>query len=54
MLPSLARIYLISALEGTPDVLNGFLAPLGPEDQRWDFRPDPERFTLREVVAHLA
>lgn len=53
MLPLLARTYLITALGGTPEVLNGLLAPLGPEDQQWDFRPEPERFTLCEVVARL-
>ena len=33
---------------------NGFLKDLPADDPRWDFRPDPARFTLREVVAHLA
>ena len=54
MLPSLARTYLVSALAGTPDVLEGFLGGLDAHDERWDVRPDPERFTLREIVAHLA
>ncbi len=46
--------YLLCALEGTPDVLDGFLKDRPSDDPIWDFRPDPERFTLREIVAHLA
>lgn len=54
MLPAIARKYLIIALEGTPQVLGALLDSLETEDERWDLRPDPERFTLREIVAHLA
>jgi len=54
MLPALARTYLISALEGTPDVLARLLSDLASDHPRWDFTPDPERFTLREVISHLA
>ncbi len=54
MLPSVARKYLLAALAGTPDVLDGLLKELPSGDARWDRRPDPERFTLREIVAHLA
>jgi len=45
---------LLVALEGTPDVLNGLLGSLDAHDPAWDFQPDPERFTLREIIAHLA
>ena len=45
---------LSTALAGTPDVLEGLLGNLSSSDPRWDFSPDPERFTLREIVAHLA
>lgn len=48
------RKYLITALAGTPDVLEHLLAPVAAGDARWDRRPDPDRFTLREVLAHLA
>jgi len=41
------------ALSGTPDILDGFLGGLDAHDAVWDFQPDPERFTLREIVAHL-
>ena len=54
MLPPFVRKYLLMALSGTPDVLDGLLKGIPDEDPLWDFRPDPERFTLREVVAHLA
>lgn len=46
--------YLLPALAGTPDVLDGFLKAVPSGDPLWDFRPDPARFTLREIVAHLA
>ena len=46
------RKYLLGALEATPEILAHLLRDLGDEEA--DFRPDPERFTLREAVAHLA
>ena len=50
--PEIARFYLLPALEAAPAAI----AKLAPHegDPRWDERPDPARFTLREVVAHLA
>lgn len=54
MLPSYVRNYVIAALQGAPDVLETLLAGLAPDDSGWDRRPDPDRFTLREIVAHLA
>jgi len=54
MMPPAVRKYLISALAGLPDVAERLLKDLSSDDSRWDFRPDPTRFTLREVVAHLA
>ena len=46
--------YLLSALEGAPDVIAALLDGVPPDDALWDRRPDPERFSLREIVAHLA
>ena len=46
------RKYLLGALEATPEVLAHLLRGLGDEEA--DFRPDADRFTLREAVAHLA
>ncbi len=54
MLPPVALRYILSGLEGTPDVLEALLHDVTPTDARWDTRPDPDRFTLREIVAHLA
>ena len=47
-----AQSYLFSALEYAPALLAGAL--VGLTDAEADFRPDPARFSLREVVAHLA
>lgn len=54
MLHQYARRYILSSLEGTPDVLEQLLRGVKAEDVAWDRRPDPDRFTIREVVAHLA
>ena len=54
MLLPLMHDRIRSALAGTSDVLNALLRPLAPGDPRWDLRHHPERFTLREIVAHLA
>ena len=54
MLPVFARKYVLSGLSSTPDVLETILGGLDSSNSAWDFRPDPERFTLREMVAHLA
>jgi hypothetical protein len=54
MFPAFIRTYLVRSLSGTPDVLERLLKDLSADDPRWDFRPDPDRFTLREIVAHLA
>lgn len=52
MLPEKLYRYLLIDLESAPDVLAKLLQEVtGPT---WDKRPDPERFTLREVAAHLA
>lgn len=54
MLVPVMRERLLAALSGTVDVLDGLLGQTSPEDVLWDLRPDPDRFTLREVLAHLA
>jgi hypothetical protein len=54
MLPARARTYLLVSLEGTPTVLEQLLSRIAPADPLWDLRPDPERFTLREMLAHIA
>lgn len=42
--------YILNGLEAAPRVQNRLLRGVS----EWDARPDPERFTLREMVAHLA
>lgn len=46
------RRYLLGALEGTPAICERLLA--GATNEEIDRRPDPERFTIREIIAHLA
>lgn len=52
MLPEKLYRYLLIDLAAAPDVLAKLLEEVTGAE--WDKRPDPERFTLREVVAHLA
>jgi uncharacterized damage-inducible protein DinB len=52
MVPEHVRRYLLHGLAGTPIVVDRLMAAATPADL--DRRPDPERFTLREVMAHLA
>lgn len=52
MTPERVRRYAITAMEGAPVVLDRLLD--GITDAEADQRPDPERFTIREVIAHLA
>ena len=44
--------YVLKSIEFGPTVLERILKQL-PEE-KFDERPDPDRFTLREAVAHLA
>ncbi|MGI4788986.1 MAG: DinB family protein [Janthinobacterium lividum] len=53
MLPKKTFEYLLIDLEASPKTLALMLASMSdPAD--YDKRPDPDRFTLREMVAHLA
>jgi hypothetical protein len=52
MPPDPVRRYLLHGLAATPVVIDRLLRDAAPGD--YDRRPDPERFTLREVLAHLA
>jgi uncharacterized damage-inducible protein DinB len=54
MLPVPARDYLINNLDNTPATLSALLSGLQGNSPAWDVRPDPERFSLREIMAHLA
>jgi hypothetical protein len=54
MLPEKARLYPLSALESTPVVMEAIIGDRDSADPLWDFRPDQNRFTLREALAHCA
>lgn len=55
MLPLPARSYLVAALDHTPATLSALLlARLPAGHPSWNTRPAPDRFSLREIVAHLA
>jgi len=54
MLPKPVLKYVLSALEGTPATLEALSGSYPSISPIWDRRPDPDRFTLREVAAHLA
>jgi len=42
----------LDLLKATPDILRGLMAELTDEDARW--KPAPDRFSIAEVLAHLA
>ena len=54
MLIPMMRQRIKTAVAGTPDVIEALLAGIDSGDSIWDKRPDPDRFTLREILAHLA
>jgi len=42
----------LDLLEATPEILRGLMAELSDEDARW--KPEPDRFSVAEVLAHLS
>ena len=46
--------YMIAGIAAAPDIFDAILKDIAPDDPVWDIRPDPDRFTVREVLAHLA
>lgn len=46
------RRYVLSGLRATPEVYSRLLDGITEEEEQR--RPDPERFTIREAIAHLA
>ncbi|MGO8673670.1 MAG: DinB family protein [Capsulimonadaceae bacterium] len=52
--PEFTRHYLLTGLAATPDVIEALLRDIQPDDPAWDFTADPERFTLRGIIAHVA
>ena len=53
MLPERIHHYLLLDLESAPEALTRLAAGI-TAPALWDRRPDPDRFTLREMAAHLA
>jgi uncharacterized damage-inducible protein DinB len=53
-LPNAARDYLLKGIESTPTILRALTIARADDDPAWDRRSDPDRFTLREALAHLA
>ena len=54
MMPPITKKYMLTGLAGTPDILERLCAALPVESDVWDFRPDTDRLTLREILGHLA
>jgi len=52
MLTAKVYQYALMSLEGTPAVFARLLSGLSETEA--DLRPDPDRFSLREAIAHLA
>lgn len=52
MLPEKVRAYLLGALAGAPALFAVLVRDM--TDAEADRRPDPDRFTIREALAHLA
>lgn len=52
--PKPAQPYIISSLEMAPRVMSLLLEGHAENDPIWDFRPNPNRFSLREMIAHVA
>lgn len=48
----MVNYYLFRALGFTPTILADSLRRM--TEAKWDIRPDPDRFTPREVIAHMA
>lgn len=48
------RSRLVEALSGTPLVVSTLLINTPTHSPLWDYRASPERFSLREILAHLA
>jgi uncharacterized damage-inducible protein DinB len=46
--------YSVVALENTPKVLDHLLGAYDGNDNIWNYRTSEDRFTLREVIAHIA
>ncbi len=48
------RDRLLASLSGAPDLIDELVRDIAPDSSLWDLRPDPDRYTLREILGHLA
>ena len=53
MTPPIRDSYLTASIESNARVFAHLLQELPADSPHWDAKPDAERFSLREVVAHL-
>jgi len=53
-IPTAVRHYFIGALELPSELLDELLTGLKVGDPIWDFKPYPERFSLKWALAHFA
>ncbi len=53
-IPTYARPYIICGIELADPLFQELLSKVPSDDPFWDFRPNPDRFTLREAIAHVA
>ncbi len=47
-------LYMLIALEGTPDLLDAMLRGMAADSPNWDLRFSLKNFTSREMLAHMA
>lgn len=52
--PFAVRSYFVGALQNGPMIMNLLLGGFSESDPVWDLRPDRDRFSLREMIAHIA
>ncbi len=45
--------YFVAGVQSNARVFSFLLRDLAENDPRWDARPAPDRFSLREIIAHL-
>ncbi len=53
MTPFVRKNYLAAGVRSNARVFQTLLRELSENDARWDDRPVPDRFSLREIIAHL-
>ena len=52
--PAAVRSYVVGALSNAPLLMKHLLGEFSSSDPIWDLRPHRDRFSLREMIAHVA